>query len=46
MERMRVGIVRRAEHLRLMLAQVAHEIRNPMGGLELFAAAVGDAESP
>lgn len=29
MERMRVGIVRRDEHLRLMLAQVAHEIRNP-----------------
>ena len=46
MERMRVGIVRRDEHLRLMLAQVAHEIRNPLGGLELFAAAVADAESP
>ena len=45
MERMREGIVRRDEHLRLMLAQVAHEIRNPLGGLELFAAAVGDAES-
>ena len=43
---MRVGIVRRDEHLRLMLAQVAHEIRNPLGGLELFAAAVADAESP
>ena len=46
MERMREGIVRRDEHLLLMLAQVAHEIRNPLGGLELFAAAVGDAESP
>ncbi len=46
MERMREGIVRRDEHLRLMLAQVAHEIRNPLGGLELFAAAVGDADSP
>ena len=46
MERMRVGIVRRDEHLRLMLAQVAHEIRNPLGGLELFAAAADDAESP
>ena len=45
MERMREGIVRRDEHLRLMLAQVAHEIRNPLGGLELFAAAVADAES-
>jgi len=46
MERMRQGILRRDEHLRLMLAQVAHEIRNPLGGLELFAAAVGDADSP
>ncbi len=39
MERMRVGIVQRDEQLRLMLAQVAHEIRNPLGGLELFASA-------
>ncbi len=39
MERMRTGIVQREEHLRLMLAQVAHEIRNPLGGLELFATA-------
>lgn len=37
MERMRKGIVQRDEQLRLMLAQVAHEIRNPLGGLELFA---------
>ncbi len=39
MERMRRGIVQRDEQLRLMLAQVAHEIRNPLGGLELFASA-------
>ncbi len=39
MERMRTGIVQREENLRLMLAQVAHEIRNPLGGLELFATA-------
>lgn len=39
MERMRLGILQRDEQLRLMLAQVAHEIRNPLGGLELFAAA-------
>ena len=44
MERMRVGIVRRDEQLRLMLAQVAHEIRNPLGGLELFATAALEAE--
>ena len=36
MERMRLGIIQRDEHLRLMLAQVAHEIRNPLGGLKLF----------
>jgi len=46
MERMRVGIVERDEQLRLMLAQVAHEIRNPLGGLELFASAATDAETP
>lgn len=46
MERMRRGIVERDEQLRLMLAQVAHEIRNPLGGLELFAAAATDTEDP
>lgn len=44
MERMRVGILRRDEQLRLMLAQVAHEIRNPLGGLELFASAALEAD--
>jgi len=46
MERMRVGILHRDEQLRLMLAQVAHEIRNPLGGLELFASAAGESEDP
>ncbi len=46
MERMRQGIVQRDEHLRLMLAQVAHEIRNPLGGVELFASAADDADDP
>ena len=46
MERMRVGILHRDEQLRLMLAQVAHEIRNPLGGLELFASAASDSEDP
>lgn len=46
MERMRQGIVERDEQLRLMLAQVAHEIRNPLGGLELFASAAAEAEEP
>jgi len=46
MERMRLGILARDEQLRLMLAQVAHEIRNPLGGLELFASAAADTEDP
>lgn len=44
MERMRAGIVQRDEQLRLMLAQVAHEIRNPLGGLELFASIALETE--
>jgi signal transduction histidine kinase len=44
MERMRLGILHRDEQLRLMLAQVAHEIRNPLGGLELFASAASESE--
>lgn len=46
MERMRKGILERDEQLRLMLAQVAHEIRNPLGGLELFASAAADTADP
>lgn len=46
MERMREGIVQRDEQLRLMLAQVAHEIRNPLEGVELFASAAEDADDP
>jgi len=37
MDRMRLGIEERDRQLRLMLAQVAHEIRNPLGGMELLA---------
>jgi signal transduction histidine kinase len=46
MERMRVGILHRDEQLRLMLAQVAHEIRNPLGSLELFASAASESHDP
>ncbi len=45
MERMRQGILEREEQLRLMLAQVAHEVRNPLGGLELFATAAVEADN-
>ncbi|MBI4520723.1 MAG: HAMP domain-containing histidine kinase [Gemmatimonadetes bacterium] len=46
MERMRRGILERDEQLRLMLSQVAHEIRNPLGGVELFATAAAESEDP
>jgi signal transduction histidine kinase len=46
MERMRTAVVERDVQLRLMVAQVAHEIRNPLGGLELFATAAADADDP
>ena len=44
MERMRSGVLERDDQLRLMVAQVAHEIRNPLGGLELFASAAAEAD--
>jgi signal transduction histidine kinase len=37
MEEMRQAIARREQNLRMMLSGVAHEIRNPLGGIELFA---------
>jgi signal transduction histidine kinase len=37
MEKMRKGIIERDNQLKLMLAGVAHEIRNPLGGIEIFA---------
>jgi len=32
-----LNILKRDEQMKLMLANVAHEIRNPLGGIELFA---------
>ena len=46
MERMRGALVQRDEQRRLMVAQVAHEIRNPLGGLELFAAVAAETDDP
>jgi len=37
MESMRNGIIERDNRLKMMLANVAHEIRNPLGGIEIFA---------
>lgn len=37
MERMRSRLAQREENQRMMVAGVAHEIRNPLGGVEMFA---------
>ena len=37
MDEMKTNIIKRDSQLKLMLASVAHEIRNPLGGIELFA---------
>jgi signal transduction histidine kinase len=42
MEEMRKAIIRRDERQKAMLAGVAHEIRNPLGGIELFAGILRD----
>lgn len=42
MEEMRRQILARDEQLRLMLAGVAHEIRNPLGGIEIYAGLIAD----
>ena len=37
MERMRERLAQREENQRMMVAGVAHEIRNPLGGVKMFA---------
>lgn len=37
LEAMRKALLIRDERLRMMLAGIAHEVRNPLGGMELFA---------
>ena len=45
MEEMRRNIVQRVEQQKAMMAGVAHELRNPIGGIELFAGLIHD-ENP
>ncbi|MBN1350209.1 HAMP domain-containing protein [candidate division KSB1 bacterium] len=42
LEEMRWGILQRDRRQMMMLAGVAHEIRNPLGGIELFAGLLRD----
>lgn len=42
MEEMRQAILQRDEQQKAMLAGVAHELRNPLGGIELFAGLLAD----
>jgi len=42
MEAMRLSILERENELKAMVAGVAHEIRNPLGGMELFAGLLQD----
>ncbi len=42
LEQMRQKLEARDRQLQLMLAGVAHEVRNPLGGIELFAGLLGD----
>jgi signal transduction histidine kinase len=37
LEQMRQGLLARDRQLQMMLAGVAHEVRNPLGGMELYA---------
>ncbi len=41
-DEMRGSIVERDERMKLMLAGIAHEVRNPLGGIELFCGLLRD----
>src|SRR3569623_2102252 len=42
-DQMRAALKARDERLQMMLAGIAHEVRNPLGGLELYAGLLRDA---
>jgi signal transduction histidine kinase len=43
LDEMRAALKARDERLQMMLAGIAHEVRNPLGGLELYAGLLRDA---
>jgi signal transduction histidine kinase len=43
LDEMRSALKARDERLQMMLAGIAHEVRNPLGGLELYAGLLRDA---
>jgi signal transduction histidine kinase len=43
LEEARAALAARDERLQMMLAGIAHEVRNPLGGLELYAGLLRDA---
>lgn len=46
LEAMRGALLVRDERLRMMLAGIAHEVRNPLGGMELFAGLLAEELAP
>lgn len=48
MEEMRVALLARERELQMMLGGIAHEVRNPLGGMELFVGLLREdlSESP
>ncbi len=42
MDEMRAGLRARDEQMQMMLAGIAHEVRNPLGGIELFTGILRD----
>ncbi|HID94753.1 MAG TPA: HAMP domain-containing protein [Candidatus Latescibacteria bacterium] len=42
LDQMRRGLIERDNRLKTMLASIAHEIRNPLGGIEIFAGLIAD----
>jgi len=46
MELMQKNVIQRENELKTMVAAVAHEIRNPLGGIELFSGLLSDEIEP